>query len=247
MPDELENFQTTGPSWQERAEKYEGLNAVYSPNNIEQSKWLFLISSGCLQYALRRVQLSDTVVDFGCGIGNHTQAIYLRAGKAIGFDITRGMIQRAQANYGHLPILFEQIDGVHLPIEDNSVDMIWVSAVLRYSLLVPNPKHLQIVNEFSRILKPGGWVYNFEMYVDQPSTIFSKDFLNCGFSLLSIPIVHVYRSIFDKIALGRFHGVFLRKWWAGFSILWSRSTVKEVQLERSRLRDYFFEYQKTIG
>ena len=92
MPDELENFQTTGPSWQERAEKCEGLDAVYSPNNKEQSEWLFLITSGCLQYALRRVQLTDTVVDFGCGIGHHTQAIYLRAGRTIGFDVTLGMI-----------------------------------------------------------------------------------------------------------------------------------------------------------
>jgi ubiquinone/menaquinone biosynthesis C-methylase UbiE len=244
MPDELENFQTAGPSWQERAEKYEGLNAVYSPNNREQSKWLFLISSGCLQYALRRVQLGNTVVDFGCGIGNHTKIICLRAGKTIGFDITRGMIQRAQASYGHLPIWFEQIDGVHLPIEDNSVDLIWVSAVLRYSLLVLNPKHHEIVDEFSRVLKPGGWVYNFEMYVDQPSTIFSKDFINGGFSLLSIPIVHVYRSIFDKIAMGRFRGLFLRKWWADFSILWSQSAVKEERLNKSKLRDYFFEYRK---
>jgi ubiquinone/menaquinone biosynthesis C-methylase UbiE len=247
MPDELENFQTSGQSWQERAEQCEGVDAVYSPNHKERSQWLSLISSGCLQRALRRVKKSDTVVDFGCGIGHHTHAIYLRAGKTMGVDVTQGMIQRARASFGHLPILFEQIDGIHLPVESNSVALIWISGVLRYSLLVPNPKHREIVNEFFRVLKPGGWVYNFEMYVDQPSAAFSKDFLEGGFSLLSAPVVHLQRSKFDQIATGKYRRLFLRKWWADFSIWWTKSTVKEPRLDVNILRDYFFEYRKPIN
>lgn len=106
MPDEIENIQTSGSSCQERTEKCDGVDAVYSPNHKEQSQWLSLISSGCLQYALRRVKRSDTVLDFGYGIGYQTRTIYSRAGKAIGVDIKQGMIQRAKALFGHLPIMF---------------------------------------------------------------------------------------------------------------------------------------------
>jgi len=243
MPDEQENFQTTGPSWQERAEKYNGFNVVYSPSNSRLSQWLFLISSVCLHSTLRHVKRSDTVIDFGCGIGHHTQVIYSYAGKTIGVDITHGMIQRARASFGNLPISFEQIDGIHLPFESNSVDLIWISGVMKYSLFVSDPKHREIVDEFIRVLKPGGWVYNFEMYVDQPSAIFSKDFIEGGFSLLSAPVVHLYQSKFDRLAVGKYRRLFLRKWWAVFSMVWTRATIRENRLN-NRLRDYFFEYRK---
>lgn len=243
MPDELENFQTSGESWQERAEKYEGVKAIYSPKSFRISQWLALLSSGCLYKTVQRLEPACTVLDFGCGIGHHTKLLALHSEYAIGFDITAGMLQRARSEYKELPILFGQIDGVHLPLETNSIDFIWICGVLRYSLNVPQPKHKEIVTEFHRVLKPGGYICNYEMYVNQPSSDFSRDFLDMGFSLRSVSVVNLYRSKFEKAAIGKFHSFFLRQWWANISEWATRITVKEKQLNKE-MRDYFFIYQR---
>jgi len=246
MPDELENFQTTGPSWQERAEKFNDLSAVYAPGNSETSKWLSLLSTSCLEIALQKVNNNSVVVDFGCGIGYQTRRIHDRVGTVMGFDVTSRMIDRSIDSYGQLPIRFEKIDGVHLPVPDNSVDLIWVSGVLRYSLLVSDPRHSEIVQDFYRALKPGGRVYNFEMYVDLPSDIFSKDFLNYGFQLLAVSVVHVYKTWLDRLATKKYKRLFLRKWFAKLSIEWTRRNIDEHMLQKE-LRDYLFEYRKPVS
>jgi ubiquinone/menaquinone biosynthesis C-methylase UbiE len=243
MPDELENFQTTGLSWQERAEQAEGVAAVYSPNNLFRSQWISLVNSVNLQSATRKTKDADTVLDFGCGIGHLTYLMSLPAGNTIGVDITPAMLKRAQHTYNNSSILFGQIDGIHLPLQSGSLNMVWVCGVLRYSLLVPQPRHREIVNEFFRVLKPGGRVYNLEMYVCQPSRIFSKDFLEGGFQLISAPVVHVHKSIFDRIAVGKYRRIFLQKWWARISVWQTQKMIREDQLHEE-FRDYFFEYKK---
>ncbi len=243
MPDELGNFQTTGDSWQERAEKYEGLSAVYAPGDLIRSRWISLITETCLQKATQQLQPGNAVLDFGCGIGQHTKILSLYSGHALGVDITSGMLTRARTTYDQSPINFAQIDGVLLPLRNESIDLIWISTVLRYSLLVPNPKQKDIVKEFSRVLKPGGVVLNFEMYVDLPSKVFSKDFLELGFYLRSAKVVHVQWSKFDRIATGKFRTIFLRRWWAKTCVNWNRMVTREDQLN-GKLRDYLFLYQK---
>ncbi len=243
MPDELGNFQTTGPSWQERAEKSEGVAAVYSPNNLVHSKWLAFVHDVCLEFAIKFLSRSQTALDFGCGIGRCTPKLSESAGTTIGVEITPGMLLRAHSICNGRRIVLAQIDGVHLPLEDQLVDLIWVSGVLRYSLLVPNPTHAQIVREFYRVLKPRGIVCNVEMYVDQPSQVFVKDFLQIGFLLRQQSIVHVYNSTFDRIALGKYRRIFLKRWWARLSVRLTELTVREKYLDNI-LRDYFFVYQK---
>jgi ubiquinone/menaquinone biosynthesis C-methylase UbiE len=243
MPNELENFQTSGPSWQERAEKYDDISAVYAPGDERVSNWFSLLTSCCLNIALKKINKKSAVVDFGCGIGHHTHIIYKKAGLTMGFDITSGMVDRAKNIYRDLPIRFETIDGIHLPVQENSVDLIWVCGVLRYSLLVPNPKHKLIIDEFYRVLKPGGYINNYEMYVDLPSEVFSKDFVDRGFRLLSVSLVHKRGSGFDKMALGKYQYYFLRSWWAQLSIIWTSLFRPNKDLGK-RIRDYFFVYQK---
>jgi ubiquinone/menaquinone biosynthesis C-methylase UbiE len=243
MVDELENFQTTGQTWQERAENNEGLLAVYSPNDLIRSQWISLVSGSCLEAAIHRIKPSDTVLDFGCGIGQHTKTLSLYATHTLGVDITLGMLNRARSTYIGQPIEFTQIDGINLPVKNETIDLIWVCDVLRYSLLVPNPKHRDIVLEFLRVLKPGGLVFSYEMYVNQPSTIFSKDFLDSGFHLISKKVVHVQWSRLGRLATGRLRTIFLQKWWANVCVGLTKISVREERLDK-RLRDYLFIYQK---
>jgi SAM-dependent methyltransferase len=243
MPDELNNFQTTGPSWQERAEKNEGVSAVYSPNDLARSQWISLLAGSCLQAAIQRIKPGDTALDFGCGIGQHTHTLSLHAARTLGVDITPGMLSRARSKFSGQAIEFAQIDGIYLPLSNETINLIWVCDVLRYSLLVPNPKHKDIVAEFLRVLKPGGLVFSYEMYVDQPSVTFSKDFEDSGFHLISNKVVHIQWSKFDRLATGKFRPIFLQKWWADVCVGLTQITTREERLD-NRLRDYLFIYQK---
>ncbi len=99
-------------------------------------------------------------VDFGCGDGN--SAIYVQkyfpSSKYIGFDISEKSIQVAKnrnipnANFNHF-------NGTKLPLEDNSVDILFTACVFHH---INFEKHLEIMNEIYRVLKPNGKFYIFE-------------------------------------------------------------------------------------
>ena len=89
-----------------------------------------MLSTSSLYQAVRYLKPEGAVMDFGCGIGQHTQQLALHSRSTVGFDITNGMLQQARTTYDKSPILFGQIDGIHLPLESNSLDFIWVCGVL---------------------------------------------------------------------------------------------------------------------
>jgi len=243
MPDELPGFQTRGLSWEERAAQCAGEQAVYAPDDARLSRWLGLVHGECLREALALVSPRDTVLDFGCGIGDKTVCLAARAARVVGVEITAGMLERAKRRCAGLPVVFEAIDGVHLPLAERSIDLVWVSGVLRYSLLVPEPRHHEIVAELHRVLRPGGHVCNLEMYVDRPASVFTADFLARGFELLEQRPVHVYRSRLDRLALGPLGPLFRHRPWASLSVALTRRRCHERALG-SRLRDYYFVYRR---
>ncbi|MGV6814222.1 MAG: arsenite methyltransferase [Phycisphaerales bacterium] len=105
----------------------------------------------------------ETILDLGSGGGFD---IFLagpkvgKTGRAIGVDMTHEMINKARTNIGH----YRQTTGLdnvefrlgeieHLPIADNSVDVIISNCVLNLSV-----DKQQVWNEIARVLKPGGRV-----------------------------------------------------------------------------------------
>lgn len=105
----------------------------------------------------------ETILDLGSGGGFD---IFLagpkvgKTGRAIGVDMTHEMIAKARKNIGH----YQQTTGLdnvefrlgeieHLPVEDNSVDVIISNCVLNLSM-----DKQQVWNEIARVLKPGGRV-----------------------------------------------------------------------------------------
>ncbi len=237
-------FQTTGLSWSERAIACEGVTAVYAPNDPLRSRWLAHIYTVCLRLCLRHARRRHLALDFGCGIGHHTEQLAHYFSHSVGSDITLEMVKRARVDFPGLPFL--QIDGFRLPFKDQSFDFIWICAVLRYSLLTPNPQHHIIVRELFRILKPGGYVWNLEMYVSQPSRTFSQDFVNSGFDLKSLTFANVQFSFFNRMATGRYHRIFAKPWWAALCVYPCRLFVKERFLKSKTLRDYLFIYQRPM-
>ena len=99
------------------------------------------------------------VVDGGCGSGKFSATIArLGAKEVIGVDIgERGLeFARGQAQkvpYGNR-MRFRHGSLLSIPLENNSVDMVWSNGVIHHTL-----DYDKCVEEFSRITKPGGKLF----------------------------------------------------------------------------------------
>lgn len=106
----------------------------------------------------------STVVDFGCGIGRIM--LYLDYHNLIGIDTSQEMLDIAKDSFSELPFAtnfkFIKASGEHLPIETNSVDLIYSFITLQH---IDKEDVSLIVKEFYHILKVGGRILlHFPMY-----------------------------------------------------------------------------------
>lgn len=51
------------------------------------------------------------------------------------------------------------------------------------------PVYREIAHEMYRVLKPGGFVVNVEMYVDSPPDVFRRDFQEAGFVTKNVRVL----------------------------------------------------------
>lgn len=97
----------------------------------------------------------EQALDFGCGMGRLSQALCSRFKKVTGVDISKTMIQLANENNQFVNkcsyIVNEQAD--LSCFESNTFDFILSSITLQH---IPKKYIYIYINEFIRILKPGG-------------------------------------------------------------------------------------------
>lgn len=113
---------------------------------------------GCgnpLEYA--DAKPGETVLDLGSGAGLDcflaSRAVG-ESGRVIGVDMTAEMIEKARTNAaggGYRNVEFRLGEIEHLPVPDNSVDLIISNCVVNLS-----PDKPQVFREAWRVLKPGG-------------------------------------------------------------------------------------------
>lgn len=60
-----------------------------------------------------------------------------------------------------------------------------------------------IAREMYRVLKPGGWVVNNEVYVDAPAEAFTRDFESVGFVTQDVRVLQRYYEPFAKLLQSR--------------------------------------------
>lgn len=113
---------------------------------------------GCgLPTQFAKIKKGDTVVDLGSGAGNDcfvARSETGETGRVIGIDFTPAMIEKARANaakLGFANVEFLQGDIEHMPLADNTADVIVSNCVLN---LVPDKD--AVFREIFRTLKPGG-------------------------------------------------------------------------------------------
>lgn len=101
-------------------------------------------------------QEKDRALDFGCGVGRLTRAMSMRFNHCVGVDISEQMITKAkELNCDRDNCEFVVNASEHLKIfPDKYFDFIYSSIVLQH--LVHRSSILAYVQEFFRLLKPGG-------------------------------------------------------------------------------------------
>lgn len=93
------------------------------------------------------------ILDAGCGQGRPVLRRLDKAATAVGLDFSRRQLQLARENVPGAALV--QGDLTHLPVADGVFD-----AVTAYHTLihVPLDAHQTVLNEFARVLRPGGRV-----------------------------------------------------------------------------------------
>jgi len=92
------------------------------------------------------------VLDFGCGAGNLTAHLISAGCEVISSDVSPKFLRLVQDRFG---VRTFQLNGENLSgIETESLDM-----VATYSVLHHVPDYLGILEEFARVLRPGGVLY----------------------------------------------------------------------------------------
>lgn len=135
--------------------------------------------------ALASIKAGEVVVDLGSGAGIDCLLAAKNvgaSGKVIGVDMTPEMIEKARANAtaagaGNVEFRLGEIE--HLPIADNSVDLVISNCVINLA-----DDKGQVFKEIHRVLKPGGRIAISDTATREPLTNemldFVRTFVGCG-------------------------------------------------------------------
>jgi len=243
MPDEKSLFQTTGQSWSERA-SLGGLQAILMQPDMRRNLFLHGLNTFGAKRALTYFPRDSSIIDFGCGTGRFTTFFASRQRRVLATEVTVEMLEQAKKECSESRCEFVLTDGISLPSPSASVDGIWCCSVLRYSLFVPNPAYDRIAKEMYRVLRPGAYVVNCEMYVDVPPGIFLPGFEDAGFETRNIFVLQRYGGRLERMLSHRF----IPDRWITCAASLSALVrcLDNPRREVGGLRDYLFVWQKPV-
>ena len=93
------------------------------------------------------------VLDCACGEGYGSHLLASRARSVVGADVDAESVAHAQRRYARPGLDFVEADALKLPFEDRRFD-----AVVSFETLEHLAEHDELMTEFRRLLKPGGFL-----------------------------------------------------------------------------------------
>ncbi|KAI8336023.1 S-adenosyl-L-methionine-dependent methyltransferase [Blakeslea trispora] len=119
---------------------------------------------------------NKTVLDVGCGTGTWTMEMATQFPNAtfIGLDKCSDFPRDIKPKNCHFERFYVNTTHIHLPFEDQSVDYIFQRDL---NCGLPRAAWLPLMDEYYRILKPGGWLELVEPDVETQSSSAYEDFL----------------------------------------------------------------------
>jgi demethylmenaquinone methyltransferase / 2-methoxy-6-polyprenyl-1,4-benzoquinol methylase len=151
LPRGAEKRRTVEAMFDRIARRYDRLNGIISLGAHRRWKRTAVESLAPLAGAL--------VVDLACGTGDLAEEVATRGGRAVGVDVSAGMLHQARRRA--VAALLVRAEGEALPLADATVDGLVCGFALR-NFVDLRP----VVDEMARVLRPGGRIALVE--VDRP-------------------------------------------------------------------------------
>jgi SAM-dependent methyltransferase len=193
-------FEDQGLTWAQRAKLGE-FRAVLAPDGSEKRhRFMHTVHLRGAKCAMALRRPPATLLDFGCGTGRFVRFFGSRGYRVIGTEVTPEMLEEARRIGVPDNASLVVTDGIHLPVPDQSVDLIWVCGVLR--LVAQQPVYREVTGEMFRALKPGGSVVNVEVYTQWEPGVFTSGFESVGFKTERLQVLHRYGR-FDRLVQSR--------------------------------------------
>jgi len=149
--------------------------------------------------AMAEIKPGDVVLDLGSGAGFDCFLAAKKVGdhgRVIGVDMTPEMLSKARKNatkMGMDNVEFRLGEIEHLPVADNSVDIIISNCVINLS-----PEKRQVFKETFRTLKPGGRLFVSDVVAtaDMPKSMREQAAMMTGCIVHSAPSRPMFSTIF---------------------------------------------------
>lgn len=276
MSSDISRFAHRDKAWSDRAALDELSSVLYAGGSERANLLMHGSTLVGAKAALALHRKPGVLLDFGCGVGRMLRFFGARGWSVIGTEITAEMLAKAREIGVPPGCRLFLTDGVSIPLPDDSLDMIWVCGVLKYTLLEPSsksrggtepdrvaersgarvsdgpdgeafvPVYEEVAREMHRVLRPGGFVVNIEMWVDADPDIFTADFERIGFATKRVGVLRRYEGKLEQLCEWREWHALPRKAVvaAGESIGHLRLWFDNPRRRGGGMRDYLFVWSK---
>src|ERR1700733_6236875 len=152
------------------ADEYDQLLAKHITASGEKPEFFHQYKISALRrLAKERKLLTESILDFGSGIGNSTPFFrrYFPDARLTGADISQRSLEVAEARFPGMSTGL-RIEDQRIPAQDNSFAMTFSACVFHH---IPHEEHVDWLRELRRVTRPGGMLGIFEHNPLNPLTV----------------------------------------------------------------------------